>query len=237
MKLTQTAKLAIDAYGGIELWKSHKYIEAEVSVKGLAFTIKRRPFFEKAKIKMEIARPFSVITPIGKEKLISGVLDGTDVGLQDSNGNIIEERKDARTYFPNGRRLFYWDDLDMAYFANYAFWNYFTFPFLLTNTMIQWTEKEIGVLTAEFPDSIPTHSRNQEFFFDNKTGLLKQHNYTVDIISKLAKAANAILEHKTSENVVFPSVRLVTPQDRKGNALSIPTLIDIRIHNFVLSNC
>ncbi len=49
MKLTQTAKLAIDAYGGIELWKSHKYIEAEVSVKGLAFTIKRSRSLKKPK--------------------------------------------------------------------------------------------------------------------------------------------------------------------------------------------
>lgn len=79
MNLSQTAQRSIDAYGGSDLWKSHKFIEAEVSVKGLAFTIKRRPFFEHAKIKMEIARPFSKITPIGKDKFISGVLEGKDV--------------------------------------------------------------------------------------------------------------------------------------------------------------
>ncbi len=73
MNLSQSAQHAIDAYGGSDLWKNNKFIEAEVSVKGLAFTLKRRPFIEHAKMKMEIARPFSKITPIGKDKFISGV--------------------------------------------------------------------------------------------------------------------------------------------------------------------
>ena len=73
--LSLAANKAIKAYGGTELWQSHKFIEAEVSVKGLAFTLKRRPFFEHAKIIMEIRKPFSKITPIGKDKNISGILD------------------------------------------------------------------------------------------------------------------------------------------------------------------
>jgi len=101
-----TAEKAITAYGGAELWKNHKFIEVEVPVKGLAFTLKRRPFFKHAKIKMEIARPFSKITPIGKDSSVSGILDGNDVRLESPNGNIISERKKARDYFPYGRRLF-----------------------------------------------------------------------------------------------------------------------------------
>lgn len=42
--LSLTAKKAIENYGGIELWKNSKFLEAEVSVKGLAFTLKQRPF-------------------------------------------------------------------------------------------------------------------------------------------------------------------------------------------------
>lgn len=236
MTLSKTAQKAIVAYGGIDLWKNHKYIEAEVSVKGLAFRLKRRPFFEHAKIKMEIARPFSILTPIGKDKYISGVLDGKDVRIENAEGQIISQRKNARDFFPFGRRLFYWDDLDMAYFANYAFWNYFTLPNLLTDSRIKWTEKDNCVLSAVFPDCIPTHSSKQDFYFDCTTGLLLQHNYTADIISKLAKAANVVREHNKSENVIYPSSRLVTPQNRKGMALKRPTLIDITVHNLKLTN-
>lgn len=236
MNLSQTAQRAIDAYGGKELWQKFKYIEAEVSVKGLAFILKRRPYFKHAKIKMEIARPFSVLTPIGKDKFISGVLDGNDVRIENIKGEIISERKNARDFFPYGRRLFYWDDLDMAYFANYAFWNYFTLPNLLTDNRIEWIEKENGVLFAIFPNSIPTHSTKQEFYFDTENGLLLQHNYTADIISKLAKAANVVKDHKKSENIIYPSSRIVTPQNRKGMPLKTPTLIDITVHSFKLTN-
>jgi hypothetical protein len=40
MAISKTAWKAIDAYGGKELWESRKSIEAVVSVKGLAFTLK-----------------------------------------------------------------------------------------------------------------------------------------------------------------------------------------------------
>jgi len=152
MKLSLTANNAIKAYGGVALWQNSKYIEAEVSVKGLAFILKRRPFFKRAKIKMKIGEPYSILTPIGKDKKISGILNGKDVSLENEKGEVIAERKYARDFFPYGRRLFFLDDLDMAYFANYAFWNYFTLPRLLLNESIGWTEKSKGFLVAEFPE-------------------------------------------------------------------------------------
>lgn len=236
MNLSLTAQKAIDAYGGIERWKNAKYVEAKVSVRGLAFTLKRRPFFEHASIKMEIGQPFSKLTPIGKNKNISGILDGQNVRLENEKGNIIAERASARKYFPFGRRLFYWDDLDMAYFANYAFWNYFTLPNLLLNESIEWTEKSSGFLLAKFPKSIPTHNEIQEFHFDTQTGLLIQHNYTAEIISKLAKAANVMIEHAEQHNIIFPSLRRVTPRTPKGKALKGPILIEIKVHHFKLTN-
>lgn len=234
--LSTTAQKVIAAYGGKELWQNHKFIEAEVSVTGLAFTLKRRPVFDHAILKMEIAQPFSKLTPIGKNKTITGVLSGNDVSLEAEDKSIIEERKNARSYFPFGRRLFYWDDMDMAYFANYAFWNYFTLPNLLLSDTIKWVEKTEGVLEATFPDNFPTHNKAQDFVFDKETGLLKQHNYAVDIISTLAKAANVVIEHKKTEQLVYPSKRLVTPRTKSGKALGGPILIDITVHSFKLTN-
>jgi hypothetical protein len=74
--LSLTAKKAIEYYGGMDLWKKSKYIHADVSVDGLALTLKRRPFFNNARIYMEIDRPFSKITPIGKNSNITGIIDG-----------------------------------------------------------------------------------------------------------------------------------------------------------------
>jgi hypothetical protein len=236
MKLSPTAQRALDAYGGAEIWQNNRYIEAEVSVKGLAFTLKRRPFFERAKIKMEIDRPFSKLTPVGKNKSISGILDGDHVKLENGNSEIVAERKNARQYFPYGKRLFLWDDLDMTYFANYAFWNYFTLPRLLMNETIEWTEKSEGVLVAKFPESIPTHNEMQEFHFDIKTGRLIQHNYTAEIISKLAKAANVVIAHSEQNNLHFTSLRRVTPRTKKGKPLNRPILIEIKVHKYLLTS-
>lgn len=230
-----TIEKAVEAYGGVKRWQDARYIEAEVSTTGLAFTLKRRPFFKHARLVMEIGRPFSKLTPIGKRSDISGVLEGPHVRLENKQGDIIAQRMNARDAFTLGRRTFYWDDLDMAYFANYAFWNYFTLPALLMNTTINWKEISEGILEAEFPDSIPTHSKNQKFHFDKKTGLLIQHNYTADIISRLAKAANVVMTHSKQDGIPFPASRRVTPRTLKGSPLKGPVLIDIQVHRYRLT--
>lgn len=49
--MNRTAQEAITAYGGKEFWSKAKRIEAEVSVHGLAFTLKSRPAFKHASSK------------------------------------------------------------------------------------------------------------------------------------------------------------------------------------------
>jgi hypothetical protein len=232
--MNPTIEKVIDAYGGESLWKQSKNIEAIISVRGWAFVLKRRPYFDHVHVFMSVDKPYSSITPIGKNKDLTGVLDGNDVRLEDSKGNTISHRANARNYFSLGRRLFYWDDLDMAYFANYALWNYFTLPFLLMNDDIRWTELKPGFLEATFPDNFPTHSRIQQFQFDMKSGMLYKHNYTVDIISQYAKASNVVLQHDKSDGINYPSRRRVTPKKNNSAFYNFPTLIDIDVHSFKL---
>ncbi len=235
MNLTETAEKAITAYGGRVLWQNAKTLEVEISASGLAFTLKRRPFFQHAKMVLDVHQPFSSLTPIGLDSGITGVLDGPNVRLENKQGQLISERRNARDYFKIGRRLFYWDDLDMSYFANYASWNYFTLPALLMREDIVWRELEPGRLEARFPDAIPTHSRVQQFRFDLQTGLLIQHDYTAQIISPLAAASNVVLQHATnSAGLVYPSIRRVTPKGPKGRALGGPVLIYLEIHDYRL---
>lgn len=99
MDLTTTARKAIEAYGGLELWLGARRIEAEVSAGGLAFALKRRPPFVRARIEMEVAQPRSKITPIGRDPARMGALDGLDVRLEGAGGEIVETRSRARTAF------------------------------------------------------------------------------------------------------------------------------------------
>jgi hypothetical protein len=230
--LTDTARFALDVYGGVRMWELAASIEAEVSAYGLAFVLKGRPPLAGARISMDVHRPYSRITPIGRDPGISGVLCGSETRLEASDGTVVSSRPSARGYFPGGRRLFRWDDLDMAYFANYAFWNYFTLPALMINTAVTWAEIRPGVLEARFPPEIPTHSEIQEFHFDPDTGLLRQHNYTAEIISRLATAAHVVDSHSLSNGVMYPSQRRVTPRARGGRARRGPLLIGIEVHDF-----
>jgi hypothetical protein len=230
-ELSKTAILVLNAYGGIEFWQDLKTIEAEVSAKGLAFKMKKRPFFDHAKLVMDVRRPYSTLTPIGKDSAITGEFDLFDVRLVDQAGNVVDERKNACDYFPGNGRLFRWDDLDMAYFANYAFWNYFTLPNLLLNENIKWTELEFGLLQAEFPDSIPSHCKIQKFYFDTISGLLIRHDYTVDIFGKWAKVGNVVVEHSEFNGIPGDKRRKVTPRATKKRLLKIPVMIDITVHD------
>lgn len=229
--LSKTALRAIQAYGGFDLCTHYTKIEAEVSASGWAFRLKNRPALNHAIIRMDIRNPYSEITPIGKNPLITGVLDGNTVQLLNDQRDTLDERHNARSTFPGKHKMFKWDDSDMAYFANYAFWNYFTLPVLLMDTSIIWTEKENGVLLARFPDDFPTHSKYQEFIFDTTTGLLIQHNYTVDIIGKWARAANVVLSHDTSNQLPYAASRRVTPIKKNGKPRMWPVLIRLEVHS------
>lgn len=233
MATSETALRAINAYGGIAFWESVVSIDAVVSAKGLAFTLKGRPFLHHATLHLEVKKPFSCLTPVGRgPRRLSGVMDGEDTCLLDPNGVSVARREVARAHFRRGRRDLYWDALDFTYFANYAFWNYLTLPMLLMNETIVWEECDAGVLGGNFPVSIPTHSRRQMFRFDVETGLLIQHDYTVDIISRFATAANVVMQHERFGDCLVASRRRVTPRKRDGIARNGPVLIDLTIHEF-----
>jgi hypothetical protein len=223
---------AIDAYGGRSRWARAGALVAEFSAGGLAFVLKRRPRFHRATVEMDLARPFSRIVPIGKTPGVSGVLDGRDAVLVTAGDRVIRRRRDARRYFPGGRRALYWDDLDMAYFANYAMWNYLALPALLMRSDVDWRAVGPGCLEGRFPETLPTHCRRQRFTFDDRTGRLVQHDYTAEVIGRWARAAHVVLAHDANGGVAFTSRRRVTPRSPRGRPLPGPVLIAIRVHRF-----
>ncbi len=233
-ELSKTAQLAIKAYGGVDLWTRSVRIKAKVSVKGLALTLKGRKPLVNVSVDLSIDKPQCEIQPIGKQNL-KALFDTDRVSLTDHKGVLLKERNDCRSYFPFGRRLFKWDDIDMAYFASYAFWNYFTLPRLLMDARIYWKELELGVLEAVFPDDIPTHNKIQRFYFDKETGLLLRHDYVVEVIAKAATPANVVLKHKIMSGIPVACKRLVTPRTASGKVLSKPVLLDITVHEFHIS--
>lgn len=233
--LPDTARKALSAYKVYDRWPGHTCVEAVVSTSGLLFLMKGHKPFHRIKVSLELALPRVRFTPLDASGY-SAVLDGGTARIETEDGGRLSERPEARRYFPGWRRQFYWDRLDHAYFSGYALWNYLTFPALLLREDMAWREVSTGILEARFPESLPTHCPTQRFTFDQGTGLLRQHDYTAEVIGSWARAANVVLAHQEWEGIPYPARRRVTPRRPDGRARSFPTLVDITIHDWRLVN-
>jgi hypothetical protein len=163
------------------------------------------------------------------------------VWTESAAGQLQEKRERVRRSFGDFRHKIWWDNLDAMYFAGYALWNYLTMPFLLMHQDVvveevdNWQERgeKWRCLQVLFPEAIPTHSREQLFYFDNDK-LLRRHDYTAEVFGGWAKAAHYSSEHKLFGGFVFPTRRQVFPRkpDRQPNRLI--TLVNIEIDDIDL---
>jgi len=234
-EIPATARRALEAYGGEPFWRQARSIRASVSASGLAFVLKGQRPFHRIAVECDVREPLARLSPVDAAGS-SGVLRGGNAFLENPRGSVIGRRENARTYFPYGRRLFWWDSLDQTYFAGYALWNYLVFPALLLREDIRWQETGPNRLLAVFPGNIPTHSPVQEFLFDPASGLLRQHNYTAEVMGGWANAANVIVEHGVWNSIPYPSHRRVTPRKKDGAPAGGPVLIDLTIHDWKVTS-
>jgi hypothetical protein len=231
--MVPTARRALARYGGEDRWRRATAVESELSAWGWAFRLRGRSPMRGIRARADLRRPEIRLTPFGRSDRVA-VLEGHDVRIEDLDGAILKRRANARSHFPSLRRRLYWDDLDQAYFAGYALWNYLTLPALLMSREIEWTELSPGRVEGIFPPHIPTHSRIQRFEFDLETSLLRQHDYTAEILGRNAFAAHRVLEHADNVGTPYPSRRRVTPRSRDGTPRRGPTLVAIEVHDWRL---
>jgi hypothetical protein len=225
------ARRAIEAYGGEARWRAARSLSVTVSAWGWAFRLKWRAPMVRRRARLELHRPAARLDmPDGRRV---AVLEGRDVGIEDREGRVVASRGDPRRFFPYGRRALWWDDLDFAYFASYALWNYATLPALLLRDDLAWRPSGPHSLRATFPPEIPTHSAEQEFHFDPATGLLRQHDYTAEVFGSWARAAHVVLAHGRAE-VPFASERRALPRRRDGSPAPWPLLVGIHLEDFGL---
>jgi hypothetical protein len=93
-----------------------------------------------------------------------------------------------------------------------ALWTYLTTPFLLAGDGVHVEETEpwkqdgeTWRVRARFPGSVETHSRIQDFFFDD-SGMLRRHDYQVNIAGGFP-AAQLTSEHVRVDGISLPTKR------------------------------
>ena len=124
--------------------------------------------------------------------------------------------KNPRDSFAGAVLTTKWNELQELYFASYAFWNYFTAPFLLAQP---------GVEVEE----IETHNEDGE----NEKGLLQRLEYATDVAGGVA--AHYCFDHVTFDGIVVPTFRRVVKRKPEGPIIHGPTAVLIVISDVSLS--
>lgn len=226
------ARRVLDAYGGEERWRALRRIAVTLSASGWALRAKWCRPFDHVRAEVAVWSPRARISPLGARGL-AGVLDGGWVRLVDRTGKDVAARTDPRRFFPGGRRLLWWDDLDHAYFATYALWNYLAFPALLLRDDVRWAEVGPATLEAKFDAAVPTHSPVQRFHVDPASALLRQHDYTALVFGRWARAAHVVLEHRTSASgIPWAARRRAVPRLPGGGPAPWPVLVALELDDW-----
>ena len=240
VKGMQIVQEAIEAHGGMAYWSSLAALEAEISARGFLFTAKQRPVLRRLRMRAETGEPKFTFIDFPEPGQRSELIGDAEVRILDSDGKVIARREDARAAFHGFRRLFKWDDLDFIYFAGYATWNYLTAPFLLSRPGV--VVEALGPLAGDlarllrlqvtFPEDIPTHSRRQIFYFDDRR-LLRRLDYTAEVVGGWAHAAHLCDEYRTFDRLKAPTRRWALPLPFGHRPLPGPRLVDLEIHDIL----
>jgi hypothetical protein len=228
----------IEAHGGMSYWNSLEAVDAVISASGFLFTAKRRPVLDHVRMRAWTREPRFAFYDFPRTGQIAELIGTNEVRISDAKGSVLDRRVDPRSEFRALRRLFSWDNFDLIYFAGYATWNYLTTPFLLGRE--GFIVEEIGPgpgalsslnrLRVIFPDDIPTHCREQVFYFDEQH-LLRRLDYTAEVVGGWAHAAHLCDDYRTFGGIKAPTKRRVLPLLFGNDPLPGPTLVAIEVHD------
>jgi hypothetical protein len=182
-------KLAIDRHGGGRRWAKLSGFRAEVSVGGAIWSLKGQAgLLDGVVLEGPTAEQRLTISPFPRPGQRATWEPARQV-IETAGGEVITERRDPAASFAGLTRQSRWDELQAAYFASEASWNYFTAPFLFARDDFAaeetWPWREDGevwrALLVTYPDSVVAHHRQQTYYFD-RAGLLRRLDYQVDIL-------------------------------------------------------
>ena len=236
----QIVNEAIEAHGGMDYWNSLVALDAEITAKGFLFLAKQRQILNRVRMRAAAHEPKFFFFDYPKPGMTSELIGTNEVRILDRDGKVLSRRENPRAAFHGIRRLFSWDDLDFIYFAGYATWNYLTAPFLLGRKgfLIEALEplpgdlEKLTRLLVTFPDDVPTHSRQQIFYFDEQR-MLRRLDYTAEVVGGWAHAAHLCEEYRTFGRLKAPTRRHVLPLLFGHRPLPGPTLVDIEVHTII----
>lgn len=214
----------LDAHGGLDTWRAVREFKGHMSGSGPLFDLVGCPgglsdvnfsglCHEQQISEWPIARP-------GQRSVVRAA----HVVLQNEAGETVSERADPRSSYPVDLTTG-WDDVQLAYFAGYAMWNYLNAPFIFMMPGMEVHElppadhdqDQSRRLLVRYPADFATHSR-EETFYISEQGLIVRVDYAPEVTGN-RPAANFASDHrKVDGGLVMPTRRTVKPRRPDGTA-------------------
>ena len=230
---------AIAAHGGLDRWEQINTVAVDASITGATWWVKGKgDVLKDVHFAVDTRAERLVMDFVGQDK--RSIFEPDRVVIERADGSPVEARNDPERSFDGHEFETPWDDIHVAYFSGEALWTYLNTPFLYRWPGFQTQEiPPIEVdgeawrrLRVRFPDYIKSHTREQIFCF-GPDGLLRRHDYTVDILGG-ARGLNYASDYRDVDGIVFPTTRRVYPWEGHYERVAEPLLIAIDMVDITL---
>ena len=233
-------EFAVEAHGGLARWNEVSSVTIDVSITGAIWWAKGQPDVLKDVVMVADTHRERVSTSfVGQDRTTS--FEPDRVAVQRSDGTVLESSDDPEESFRGQTADSPWDAIHVAYFSGEALWTYLNTPFLYMQA--RFTSEEIESLDVEgerwrrlkviFPEEVKSHTREQIFCF-GPDGLLRRHDYTVDILGG-ATGLNYASEYREVDGLMFPTKRRVYAYEGDYHLVPEPLLVAVDITQITLS--
>lgn len=232
--------IAVEAHGGLARWNEVSSVDIDVSITGAIWYVKGQP---------DVLRDIVMVVDTNQERVATTfvgqdrrtVFEPDRVVIGKSDGSVLEARDDPEQSFLGQSADTPWDAVQVAYFSGEALWTYLNTPFLYTQE--RFATEEIDSIQVEdetwrrlkviFPEEVKSHTREQIFCF-GPDGLLRRHDYTVDILGG-ATGLNYASDYREIEGLMFPIRRRVYAYEGDFQLVPEPLLVAVDISRIALS--
>lgn len=228
-------ELAVEGHGGLTRWAQISRFRAAVSITGAIWARIGRPgLLNRVVLEGETRHQQLTITPFPRPGQ-HATWEPDRQTIKTAEGVLVAERCAPAAGSPGTDHTSPWDELQLAYFASEATWNYFVAPFLFVRddvvTEEGWPWREDGqvwrTLLVRYPEPIVAHSREQTYYFDG-AGLLRRLDYAVDILGG-DPAVQYPSRYRQFDGIMVPTRRRAYARNADGNPIpdSVSIAIDI----------
>ena len=239
--MSDLATLAMDAHGGLDQWRRFKTVSAHLVQGGVLWKLKGQDgVLNDVRLSVDLRKEWASHRPFLQGNQHTS-FQPDRIAIETSDGHVVEELLNPRESFKGHVFDTPWTHLQLAYFAGYAMWTYLNTPFLFalagveTEEIEPWKENSEAWrrLEVRFPLSIATHSTTQTFYFDRQ-GLLKRHDYDVDVLGG-ASAAHYVSELKDVSGIIVPTKHTMFGRQPDGSAAPTPLVVSIDVSEIEFS--